>query len=265
MIPVFDTFWRYRHLVGQLIRREVLERYRGSVFGLIWSFLHPLLMLLVYMFVFGVVFKMKWGVGHTDDYQFGVVIFAGLIVHALFAECLVRSPTLILSKPQFVKKVVFPLEILPMVIVGTALFHMSVGIVILLVFNTFAHATVHWTILLIPVILLPLLFLSLGLSWFLASLGVFIRDIGHIVGILATVLLFLCPIFYPLTAVPEGARGLMYLNPLTLIVIEMKNIVIFGRAPDWFGLFVYYGISILAMGFGYYWFNRTRRAFADVI
>ncbi len=217
------------------------------------------------MFVFGVVFKMKWGIDHADDVQFGVVIFAGLIVHALFAECLVRSPTTILSKPQFVKKVVFPLEILPMVIVGTALFHMSVGIVILLVFNTLAHSTIHWTVVLIPVLLTPLLFLCLGLSWFLASLGVFIRDITHIVGILATVLLFLCPIFYPLDAVPEAVRDLMYLNPLTLIVIEMQNLVIFGRVPGWFGVAAYYAISVLFMVSGYYWFNRTRRAFADVI
>lgn len=222
-------------------------------------------MLLVYMFVFGVVFKMKWGVGHADNVQFGVVLFSGLIVHALFAECLVRSPTLILSKPQFVKKVVFPLEILPMVIVGTALFHMSVGIVILLLFNALAHSTVHWTIVLVPVILAPLLCLSLGLSWFLASLGVFIRDIKQIVGILATVLLFLCPIFYPLDAVPETVRSLMYLNPLTLIVIEMRNVVIFGSAPNWFGLTVYYAIAILFMGLGYSWFKRTRWAFADVI
>lgn len=222
-------------------------------------------MLLVYLFVFGVVFKMKWGIERADNMQFGVILFSGLIVHALFAECLVRSPNLILSKPQFVKKVVFPLEILPIVIVGTALFHMSVGLLILLVFNTFAHATMHWTIVLIPLVVVPLLFLSLGLSWFLASLGVFFRDIGQIVGILATVLLFLCPIFYPLDAVPLAVRNLLYLNPLTLIVIEMQNVVIFGSAPNWFGLVIYYLVSIIVLGLGYYWFNRTRRAFADVV
>lgn len=265
MTDAFRVIWRHRELIIQLIKREVLERYRGSLFGLLWSFLHPLFMLLVYMFVFGVVFKIRWGVEHGDQVQFGVVLFAGLIVHALFAECLVRAPNLVLSNAHFVKKVVFPLEILAVVLLGSALFHLLVGFLILLLFNGVAHAQMPWTIVFVPFILAPLVLLSLGLSWFLASLGVFLRDISQIVGILATVLLFLCPIFYPLSAVPEPLQAWMYLNPLTLIVEEMRNAVIFAKVPDWGALAGYYLIALVSMMAGHWWFNRTRRAFADVI
>ncbi|MDH3638711.1 MAG: ABC transporter permease [Gammaproteobacteria bacterium] len=262
---MLSEFWKNRDLVSQMIRREVLERYRGSVLGLVWSFAHPLLMLLVYMFVFGIVFKIKWGVEHEDNIQFGVVLFAGLVVHALFTECLVRAPNLILSNTHFVKKVVFPLEVLAVVTVGTALFHSAVSLLILLIFNTVAHLEFNWTVVFLPLVLAPLILLSLGVTWFLASLGVFLRDVAHIVGILSTVLLFLSPIFYPLTAVPEALRPLMYLNPLTVIVEQLRNVVIWGRAPDWLDLSVYFVVAGGLTWFGYWWFQRTRRAFSDVL
>lgn len=265
MLEILSTLGRHRQLVVKLVQREVLERYRGSMFGLVWSFMHPLFMLLVYMFVFGVVFRIRWGVEGAEDIKFGVILFAGLIVHALFAECLVRSPGVILSNPQFVKKVVFPLEILPVVTVGTAMFHMAVGFVILLLFNLIAHGTFFWTVLLVPLIILPLVILGLGVSWFLASLGVFVRDVTQVVGILATVLLFLCPIFYPITAVPESLQKVMFLNPLTLIVEELRNLVIFGGLPNWKHLLLYYVAAVCVMLLGFWWFNKTRRAFADVI
>lgn len=258
--------WQHRHLAAQLVKRDVMGRYRGSILGLVWSFLHPLFMLLVYLFVFGVVFRIKWGIDpQTGDKEFGVILFSGLILHALLAECLVRSPGIIVTNTQFVKKVVFPLEVFSLMIVSTAFFHFCIGFGLLLVFNTLAHGTVHATMLLAPVIVMPLVFLALGLSWFLASIGVFIRDVGQITGILATVLLFLCPIFYPLEAVPEQVRWLLYFNPLTLIVGEFREIVIFGRMPSWQGLLAYYVIALVFMRAGYLWFLRTRRAFADVL
>lgn len=262
---MFATFWQHRDLISQMIHRDVLERYRGSMLGLIWSFAHPLLMLLVYMFVFGIVFQIKWGVEHDDNIQFGVVLFAGLVVHALFTECLVRAPNLVRANTHFVKKVVFPLEILAVTSVGTALFHTAVSLAILLIFNTVVHFQFHWTIVFLPVVLIPLVVLSLGVSWFLASLGVFLRDVTHIVGILATVLLFLSPIFYPLSAVPEVVRPLIYLNPLTVIVEQLRNVVIWGKAPDWIDLLVYFLLAALCARFGFWWFQRTRRAFADVL
>ena len=258
--------WRHRYLITQMVKRDVVGRYRGSLLGLVWSFLHPLFMLLVYLFVFGVVFRIKWGVApQSGGKEFGVILFSGLILHALFAECLVRAPGIIAGNVQFVKKVVFPLEVFPVMIVCTAFFHFSIGFLLLFIFNTFSDFTVHATVLLAPVVLLPIVLLAMGVSWFLASVGVFVRDVGQMTGILATVLLFLCPIFYPLDAVPEQLRWLLYFNPLTLIVEQFRNIVIFGKSPQGGALAVYYVFALVVVRAGYLWFLRTRKAFADVL
>ncbi|HSH42407.1 MAG TPA: ABC transporter permease [Arenicellales bacterium] len=258
--------WGNRHLVGQLAKRDVMGRYRGSLLGLFWSFLHPLFMLLVYVFVFGVVFELKWGVTpDAGEKAFSVILFSGLILHRLLSECLVRAPGIIVSNAQFVKKVVFPLEVFPIVVVATSLFHFIVGFLLLLVFNSVAHSAVYPTVLLAPVVILPIVLLGLGLSWFLAATGVFIRDIGQLTGILTTVLLFLCPIFYPLDRVPEEVQWLLYFNPLTLIVESFRDIVIFGRLPSWEGLAIYYLVALLVLVGGYLWFQRTQPAFADVV
>jgi lipopolysaccharide transport system permease protein len=243
-----------------------MGRYRGSLLGLFWSFLHPLFMLLVYVFVFGVVFQLKWGVTpDSGEKEFSVILFSGLIMHRLLSECLVRAPGIIVSNAQFVKKVVFPLEVFPVVVVATSLFHFIVGFLLLLAFNTVAHFVIYPTVLLAPIVILPIVLLGLGLSWFLAATGVFIRDIGQLTGILATVLLFLCPIFYPLDRVPEEVRWLLYFNPLTLIVESFRDIVIFGRAPSWEGLVIYYLVALFVLVGGYLWFRRTQPAFADVV
>lgn len=258
--------WRHGHLVAQLVRRDVVGRYRGSFLGLVWSFLHPLFMLLVYLFVFGVVFQIKWGIDRqTGDKSFAVILFSGLILHALFAECLVRSPGIITTNAQFVKKVVFPLEVFPVMIASTAVFHFAIGLLLLLIFNGFAHQTFYFTTLLVPVVVLPLVVLGLGVSWFLSAVGVFVRDVGQITGVLATMLLFLGPIFYPLEIVPAEVRWLLYLNPLTFIVDQFRGLVIFGRYPDWGLLAVYYAVAIVLAALGYRWFARTRSGFADVL
>lgn len=258
--------WSHRHLITQLVKRDVIGRYRGSFLGLVWSFLHPLFMLLVYLFVFGIVFKIKWGVSlGSDKKEFAVILFSGLILHALFSECLVRSPGIISTNTQFVKKVVFPLEILPVMIVCTAVFHFLIGLLLLSIFNILAHHTFYLTTFLFPIVVFPLVLLGLGVSWIMASTGVFVRDIGHVTGILATMLLFLCPIFYPIDRVPEELQLLLYFNPLTLIVEQLRAIVIFGQYPDWGALAIYYLIAFVVLISGYRWFSRTRTGFADVL
>lgn len=258
--------WRHIHLITQLTKREVMGRYRGSILGMVWSFLYPLLMLSVYYFVFGFVLKVKWGVKvETGDVPYGVVLFAGLIVHMFFSECLVRSPSVVRANTQFVKKVVFPIEVLSIVVVCTSLFHFLIGLLILLVFNVLIVGTFYWTIICVPIVLFPLVLLSVGLSWLLASVGVFVRDIGQIVGILSTVLLFLSGILFPIDMVPEHLRMLLYLNPLTLIVEQLRAVVIYGQAPDWGALAVYGVVAVLVVVGGYRWFQRTRTEFADVL
>ena len=261
---VFSGFWRNRRLVVQMVKREIVGRYRGSFLGLLWSFFNPVLMLAVYTFVFSIVFQARWGQGSNDKYEFALVLFAGLIVFNLFSECISRSTGLILGNVNYVKKVIFPLEILPWVALGSALFHAGISLGVLVIFQLLV-ANVPWTILLLPVVILPLLLLIMGVSWLLASIGVFIRDVGQFVGMLLTVLMFMSPIFYPVSALPESVRGWLFLNPLTFIIEQARDVAIWGKLPDWGGLALYTLVAMMAAWAGLFWFQKTRKGFADVL
>ena len=175
------SLWRNRQLISVMVKREVIGRYRGSVMGMAWSFFNPLLMLVIYTFVFSGVFKARWGMGGEESRaNFAIILFVGMIVHGLFAECINRAPALILSNVNYVKKVVFPLEILPWVAFGSALFHTVVSIIVLLLAQLILNHQVPWTAILFPFTLLPLVFIAIGFAWFLAAFGVFMRDIGQI-------------------------------------------------------------------------------------
>lgn len=261
------SLWQHRSLIAQMTRREVLGRYQGSALGLAWSFFNPVFMLAVYTFVFSEIFGARWGGAGAQESktQFAVILFAGMIVQGLFAELLNRAPGLVLSNVNYVKKVVFPLEILPVIGMGTALFHALVSLGVLLLafflFNGFLHATA----LLAPLVLLPLVVLTLGLSWLLASLGVFLRDVGQLVGVVTTVLLFMSPVFYPVSAVPERFRALIMANPLTFIIEQLRAVLIWGQWPDWGGLGIYALVALAVAWAGFAWFQKTRRGFADVL
>lgn len=248
-----------------MVKREVIGRYRGSFLGLLWSFVNPVLMLTIYTFVFGFVFKARWGQENTDKYEFALVLFTGLIVFNLFSECISRAPGLILGNVNYVKKVIFPLEILPWVALGSALFHAGISLGVLFIFLTAIGHGFSWTMLWLPVILLPFLLLIMGLSWLLASIGVFIRDVGQLVGMTLTVLMFMSPIFYPLSALPESVSYYLFLNPLTLVVEQVRNILIWGQQPNWSYLAIYSIIAIVFAWFGLLWFEKTRKGFADVL
>jgi len=262
---LFASLWNNRELIVQLTRREVLSRYRGSILGLAWSFFNPLLMLVVYTFVFSVIFKARWGPGDESKADFAIVLFVGLIIHGLFAECLNRAPGLILANVTYVKKVVFPLEILPWVAAGSALFHSAVSIAVLLAAQLVVQQALAWTIFFLPIVLLPLLFATMGLAWFLSSIGVYVRDIGQTIGIFTTVLLFLSPVFYPVDVLPENYRILLLLNPLTFVIGDARRVLIWGQPPDWTGLMIYAAASFVVAWLGFGWFQRTRRGFADVV
>ena len=194
-----QSLWRNRQLILQMTKREVVGRYKGSAMGLLWSFLNPVFMLAVYTFVFSVVFKARWGVdGNESKTQFAIVLFVGMIVHSLFAEVLNRAPSLILSNVNYVKKVIFPLEILPVISMGAAIFHSLVSLVVLLIAFVIFNGYLHWTAIFIPLVLLPLVILTLGFAWVLASIGVFLRDVGQTIGIVTTVMMFLSPVFFRL-------------------------------------------------------------------
>ena len=259
------SLWRNRELIQASAKRDVLGRYRGSAMGLLWSFFNPLFMLAVYTFVFSEVFKARWNAGSDSKTEFALVLFAGLMVFNLFAECINRAPGVILSNANYVKKVVFPLEILPFVTLLSALFHGAVSLGVWLLAYLVLFGVPHLTVFFLPLILLPFVFFIMGLSWALASLGVYLRDVSQFIGIVTTVLMFLSPIFYPATAMPESYRILLYMNPLTSVIEQMRDILYWGRLPDFAMLVIYWGATALIAGLGFAWFQKTRKGFADVL
>jgi len=262
---VFSSFWNKRSLIWQMTRRDVIGRYRGSVMGILWSLLNPILMLTVYTFVFSVVFQARWGEGSVSKTEFAVILFVGMIIHALFAECVNRAPNLILSNVNYVKKVVFPLEILPWVAMGSALFHTAISVLVLLVAFALIHFYLNWTVIFLPLLLIPLVLFTMGVTWFLASIGVFLRDVGQTTGIITTVMMFLSPVFFPVSALPEAYRPLLNINPLTFMIEQARDILIWGKPPDWLGLGIYFVSSLLVAWLGLFWFQKTRKGFADVL
>jgi len=266
LLALSKSLWHNRQLIVQMTKREVLGRYKGSAMGLAWSFFNPVFMLAIYTFVFSEIFKSRWGetAGDGNKTKFALVLFIGMIVLSLFSEIINRAPGLIVSNVNYVKKVIFPLEILPVISMGAALFHSLVSLGVLLSAFALFNGYLHWTVFFIPLILLPLLILASGFSWILASLGVFLRDLGQTIGIITTVLIFLSPVFYPVSAVPERLRPFIMANPLTFI-IEQSRAVIWGHLPDWIGLAIYTLLATTIAWAGYAWFQKTRKGFPDVL
>lgn len=264
LFALVKSLWHNRQLIMQMTKREVIGRYKGSVMGLAWSFFNPVFMLVVYTFVFSVIFKSRWG-GDESRTLFAVVLFVGMIVLGLFSEVVNRAPSLILSNVNYVKKVVFPIEILPVIAMGAALFHSLVSLSVLLAAFVLFNGYLHWTVIFAPLIFLPLVIVTLGLAWMLAALGVFLRDVGQTIGIFTTVLMFLSPVFYPLTAVPEKFRPFIIANPLTFIIEQAREVLIWGNIPDWIGLGIYTAAAIVVAWAGYALFQKTRKGFADVL
>ena len=267
-ISVFEmlsSVYRHRNLIIQMTKREIIGRYRGSMFGIAWSFFNPLIMLAVYTIVFSTVFQAKWGVGSDSKTEFALVLFVGMIIHGVLAESMNNSPSLILRNVSYVKKVVFPLETLPWVVIGSTLFHALISLVVWVLFYAVVNHSMQWTVVFLPLVLFPLIFFSLGVSWMLASLGVYIRDIGQMTGILTTILLFMSPIFYPASRLPEPYQTIIYINPLTFVIEQARDVLMWGNMPNFTGMVMAYLISLLVAWIGFAWFQKTRQGFADVL
>ena len=257
---------RNRELLWQLTRREILGRYRGSYLGIAWALLTPLASLAVYTFVFSYVFNARWTVaGDTPGLAgFALILFTGIVAYNVFSESLVNSPYAVTRNPNYVTKVVFPLEILPVALVGAAVVHSFIGMAIIAAVLT-SQGALPATILYLPLVYLPLIAFTVGLSWAAAAFGVFLRDIGHMAGVAVQLLFFLTPILYPVSALPPSAQPWMRLNPLATIVEDFRRVVLWNQPPDW----GWYALSLIGsfvvMLAGYACFMALRRAFADVI
>ena len=260
------ALWRQRELWWRLGERDVLGRYRGSLLGLAWSFLQPMAMLAVYTFVFSQVFQARWG-NQADGGPLGFAInlFAGLIVFNLFAECMNRAPRLILEHPNYVKKVIFPLEILGAVVVGSACFHALCSLAVLMAFQLIGSQHLPATYLWLPLVWLPLILCCLALTWLLAALGVFLRDIGQVIGVVVSMLLFLSPVFFPLSGLSPPLQRLIGLNPLAQVIEQTRTVTVQGGPPSPAYLLGGLLLGVLASEVCFRGFERAKRAFADVM
>lgn len=250
-----------------LVRRELAHRFTGSIFGRFWLILSPLIMLAIYAYFFGEILQAKWSLGPAKEglTSFALMIFSGLILHQFFAECVARAPDLVLSNPNYVKKIIFPLEILPVVSLISVALQLLISVLILMLAYVAMHGLIHWTWLLIPFIFLPFVVMMAGIMWILASLGVFLRDLRQLMQFVATAFMFLSPVFYPMDRLSDGMQFLKFVNPL-VIIIEQSRVVLFeGLMPDWFLMAGYYLVASVVAALGYYFFVRSKPAFADVI
>jgi len=260
------NIWQHRGLIGQFTRREIEGRYRSSVLGFGWSFVTPLVLRLIYMFVFGIVFQSRWPGARTGRLaEFGLMLFAGLTAFNVFSECVLRAAGLIVAVPNYVKRVVFPLELLPVSVLGSALFHAAISLTVLLAVQLVITGRIEPTLVWLPISAVPLVFLSLGLTWFVASLGVFLRDIGYAVTLGVQVLMFVTPIFYPLELVPPLLRPPIQINPLTAVVENFRRAIFGAGGPEPIALAAWIAATGAVMMFGYAWFMKTKKAFADVL
>ena len=255
----------HHSLLLQLVRRNIDSRYRGAFLGLLWSFVQPLLMLSVYTFVFSVIFKPRWGVGDGGRGSFAIVMLCGMSLFHVFSETLTSCSRLIVSRPNFVKKVIFPLEILPLAQTMSIFILGGVWVILLFFGAVFIIGKISFTMLLLPLVLIPFFLFTLGIAFFIASLGVYIRDTPHLLGVILQILFYMTPIFYPMQAVPERFRWVMTLNPLALMIDEARKLFLYGRLPDWGILGILFLISVLVMQLGLIWFIKTKKGFADVI
>ena len=261
-LRVVTDVWQHRYLLGQLVKRDVLLRYRGAMFGVAWVFLSPLFMLVIFAFVFGQIFQARWP-QQASGLPFWLLLYSGLITFNIFSETVARAPGAVRGYPSFVKKIIFPVHILPVVPLGAALVHGTFNYLILL-FGLAWVGGLHLQALLFPLLLLPVLFLALGFSWFIAAWGVFVKDMTQIVPMFVQMLMFISPVFYPASAVPSALRPLYRYNPLGT-VIETTRSVVTGEAIEWGGWCIAFSCCLVVAMLGYAFFRHSREEFADVL
>lgn len=258
------AIYEHRDLLRSIVRREIELKYRASMLGKLWVVIFPAMMLGVYTFVFGGVFGGRWaGRGGLTD--FVPMLYCGLIVHAIFAETVGKAPSLIVGNPNYVKKVIFPLELLPVGSLLTALFNAAISFALLLLMVLFFKHGLHWTLVFVPFVLLPLILFAIGFAWMIAALGVFFRDIEQFIGVLMSVLMFLSPVFYSVESAPLIAQRLLMLNPLSYPIGEVRNLVLLGYMPDGLLWLLNMVIAATVAWMGLWVFEKTRPAFADVV
>ncbi|MBT4607372.1 MAG: ABC transporter permease [Thiotrichales bacterium] len=256
---------QHHSLLKQFAQRDILSRYRGSFFGIGWALLTPLLMLAVYVFAFRVVFNARWPGAEDSTLEFALQVYAGLVVYGMFAETSNRAPRLMIEHTNLIKKVLFPLEIISWSVVLTGLFHTFLSLVVLLITNWAVNHTFSLSIIALPLVLGPMVPLSIGLVWLISALGTYIRDINQVVNLIVSLMVFVSPVFFPLSALPEQWQPLLALNPLAPIIEQTRQVVLEGAWPDWGTIGMMWLTALVVAIAGAYIFHLLRRGFADVL
>ena len=265
ILAPFSALRAHRSLTYQLAKRDVLGRYRGASFGLLWALMSPFFMLMVYTFAFGTVLKSRWPQIETRSAHYSIILFVGILIHGFFAECLTRAPGLVISNSNYVKRVIFPLEVLPWPMALSALFHTGMNVAVFIILQLILDGNMAWTIVFLPIVIFPLFVMMLGISWFMAAVGVYFRDISQITSVLATAMFFLSSAIIPTEAIPQSYRWIFFINPITFIINQARNVMLWQELPDWLGLGIYFVVAIVVAHLGYMFFEKTKRGFADVL
>lgn len=268
-VSIFRNLYKNRELILSMTKREIQSTYQGSFLGVLWTLILPLMMLLIYTFVFSVVFQAKWAstgaAQQTPRGEFALILFAGLTPFNLFSLVINRAPGLVLAVPNYVKKVIFPLEILPVIVTGSALFTSFINVGLILIGSLLVYHYIPLSIWMLPFAYIPLLLLTLGLAWFLSSFGVFVRDVGQAIGVIVQILFFMTPIFYSADSVPPSLKIIVVLNPLSYIIDSFRRTLIWNKSIDWPMWGIITLIAFVVAVLGYAWFSATKKGFADVM
>ncbi|HEY3825738.1 MAG TPA: ABC transporter permease [Bryobacteraceae bacterium] len=262
-----ESLWRHRSLMRTMVRRDILSRYRGSFGGAFWAVLNPLMLMLTYFFVFGLVLRQRFG-NDNSPAAYAVYFLAGMLPWLAFSEAVGRSPFIMVEHRGFIKKLLFPVETLPVNLVFSGLVTEFFGIILFALALLLMKGHLPATVLYLPLLVIPQILLTAGICWFLAALGVFVRDLAQINGYLLTVWFFLTPICYAetdLKKLPPFALHILTKNPIFILVRGYRSVLLESKAPDWTALAWLTGASILVFLFGHAWFYKLRKSFADLI
>lgn len=265
LIAPFLSLWRHRELYRRVLVRDIQASFRGSALGTAWVVLIPLVMVAVYTFVFGAVLKSSWSTSTSSPYQVPLIFFSGLMVFGFFMEVVMRAPNYIRDNKTYVTKIIFPIDILCWVLVGTALFKFCVNLTLLLLFLAIFGGGLSWETLLLPLLMLPFILLIVGAAWILAAIGAFIRDLSHALQALGPIIMFISPVFYSVAQVPEPFRPLYFLNPLTFMLESARDLLFFERVFSFQAYLVFAVAACSIFVLGYMFFQKVRPGFADVV
>ena len=254
-----------KYLISQLVKKSIKKRYQGSVFGMLWTWIVPILMLTVYTFVFSVVFQARWGENEIDKFQFALMMFCGLSVFNIISDVMSRATVLIASNSNYVKKVIFPLELLPFVETCTALFFCIINLIILVLARLVLYSKISPFVPLVILAIVPVFLFAFGMGLLLSSISVYLKDIGSIISVIIMILMYMSPVFFSLSSVPEDFQIVCTVNPITYMIENMRNILLYDRPLD----ICYYALSLVAASIvyviGYTVFKKAKGGFADVV